>query len=579
MQQNLRLGDWAMILVYSLLMLAIGIYCIRFSRKGINYFAGGRRIPWWLSGVSAWMSAFSAYVFVGLASQVYKLGVAPLVHVLYGMSFAWFVGMFLWAERWRKTGVITVPEFMETRFSLSTRQVFAWAVTPFRIGDDGVKCYATAKILGFVFGVPLWASILGLSLLTVGYTMLGGLWAVMITDLVQFVILALVLLVVLPVGLAKIGGLSGLAAGAPEGFFRVFHPFESYNGDFTVWFFIAMWVMTPLLYNGSFSLVQRYTTVPTPRDARRSARLSMWLGIVFFPLVIGPPLISRVLYGDALMAGTSLMETSYIKLCVDLLPVGMIGLVAVALMAATMSSLAGDYNIYGAVLTNDLYHRLLNRKASATRLAVVGKLNTLLVGGLALLVAASVERLGGAFGVMMTILGMIGGPTTIPILLGIWIRRPGPGAAIVSCLSGLAFGALAKYGLGWSYAPFVLGNVAVTAGVFLLIGWFRPVRGAVKARVDDLFDRVLHGGGENGAAFGDEESAATVVPSPEDSAAPSPFYIVGWILGAIGACLALVGLASGSAHAALVDALAALALVLLGWFLVRRGRGASLKRA
>lgn len=569
--QNLRLGDWVMILVYSLLMLAIGVYCMRFSRRGINYFAGGRKIPWWLSGVSAWMSAFSAYVFVGLASQVYKLGVAPLAHVLYGMSFAWFVGMFLWAERWRKTGIITVPEFMETRFNLTTRQVFAWVVTPFRIADDGVKCYATAKIIGFVFGVPLWASILGLSLLTVGYTMLGGLWAVMITDLVQFVILVLVLIVVLPVGLSKIGWFSGLIAGAPDGFFSVFHDFEKYNGDFTVWYLIAMWVMTPLLYNGSFSLVQRYTTVPTPRDARRSAGLSMWLGILFFPLIIGPPLISRVLYGDALMAGTSLMETSYIKLCVDLLPVGMIGLVVVALMAATMSSLAGDYNIYGAVLTNDLYKRLINRRAGASRLAAVGKFNTLLVGALALGVAASVERMGGAFGVMMIILGMIGGPTTIPILLGIWIRRPGPGAAIAACLAGLVSGAVFKYALGWSYAPFVLGNVAVTAGVFLVLGWLFPARGEIRARVDDLFDRVLKGAGGSGAGFGDEDRPVSTTEKGADET-PSPFWIVGWILGAIGMALALVGLFAGSRDGMLLNAMAALSLVLLGWVLVRKGR-------
>lgn len=567
--QNLRVGDWVMILVYSVLMLAIGVYCMRFSKKGINYFAGGRQIPWWLSGVSAWMSAFSAYVFVGLASAVYKVGIAPLVHILYGMAFAWFVGAFLWAERWRKTGIITVPEFMETRFNLTTRQVFAWVVTPFRIGDDGVKCYATAKIIGFVFGIPLWAGILGLTLVTISYTMIGGLWAVMITDMVQFVILIVVIFVVLPIGLAKIGWLPGLLEGSPGGFFSIFQDFERYNGDFTVWYFIAMWVMTPLLYNGSFSLVQRYTTVPKPRDAKKSAWLAMWLGLLFFPLLIGPPMISRVLYGDLLMGSTALMETSYIKLCVDLLPVGMIGIVVVAIMAATMSALAGDYNIYGAVLTNDLYNRLINRRAGAARLALVGRFNVLLVGALSLLVAMSVERLGGAFEVMMVILGMIGGPTTIPILMGIWIRRPGPAAAIAACLSGMAFGAFSKYVLGWSYAPFVLGNVAVTAGVFLLVGLFVPVRGKVKERVDELFDRVLKGREVRAGAFGEQDGAPETGESED---VPSPFSIVGWILGAIGASLGVVGFFTGSAAGVLIDGVVALTLVLLGWLLVRIGR-------
>ncbi|HUU27771.1 MAG TPA: sodium/solute symporter [archaeon] len=563
--ENLRLGDWVMILIYSVLMIVIGFYCIRYARKGVSYFAGGRKIPWWLSGISSWMSAFSAYVFVGLASVIYEVGAAPLYHILYAMSFAWFAGALLWAERWRKTGIITVPEYMEKRFNLATRQVFAWVVTPFRIADDGVKCYATAKIIAFVFGIPSWLSIIGLSLVTILYTMIGGLWAVMITDMVQFVILILVIFVVLPVGLAKVGWLSGLTAGAPEHFFRIFQAPQSFNGDFTVWFFVAMWIMHPFLYNGSFSLVQRYTTVPTPRDARKSAWLSMWLGLIFFPLILGPPLISRILYGDLLMGSKALMETSYIKLCVDLLPVGMIGVVVVALMAATMSSLAGDYNIYGAVLTNDLYHRLLNPKASQRRLAVVGRFNTLIVGALALVVALGVESMGGAFAVMMTILGMIGGPTTIPILLGLWIRRPSPAAAIAACTCGVAFGALAKWVWGFSYAPFVLGNIAVTAVVFLAWGWLFPARGKLKEKIDLLFDRVLKGPESLGAGpAADEEDTDKV---------PSPFTIVGVILGVIGLALGLVGILAGSSASAVkIDGIVSLVLLVLGAVLVRSGR-------
>ncbi|HLA41217.1 MAG TPA: hypothetical protein VJ417_14545, partial [Candidatus Glassbacteria bacterium] len=140
---NLLLGDWLMIAVYSLLMVAIGLYCARFAGKGISYFAGGRRVPWWLSGVSSWMGAFSAYVFVGLASAIYQVGLAPLFHMFYAMSFAWLAGALFWAARWRRTGIITVPEYMEKRFNLTPRQVFAWVVTPFRVADDGVKCYAT----------------------------------------------------------------------------------------------------------------------------------------------------------------------------------------------------------------------------------------------------------------------------------------------------------------------------------------------------------------------------------------------------------------------------------------------------
>ncbi len=569
--EHLRLGDWTMIAIYGVLMIVIGVYCSRYAKVSDNYFAGGRRIPWWLSGISSWMGAFSAYVFVGLASMVYQVGLATLVQVLYAMSFAWLVGAVVWAARWRMTGIVTVPEYMEKRFNLTTRQVFAWIVTPFRIADDGVKCYSTALIMAFVFGIPAWMSIVGLSLITILYTMIGGLWAVMITDMVQFVILGMVILVVVPIGMAKIGWLDGLISGAPEHFFDIVHSATAYDNKFTLWYFMAMWVMHPFLYNGSFTLVQRYTTVPTPRDARKSALTSMWLGLIFFPLLVLPPMISRVLYGDALMGSTALMETSYIKLCVDLLPVGMIGVVVVAIMAATMSALSADYNVYGAVLTNDLYNRLINRKASQKRLAVVGRLCTLLVGALALVVAMLVPMLGGAFDVMMTILGLIGGPTTIPILLGLWVRRPPAAAAVAAVISGVAFGVLAKWVWHFDFAWFVMGNIAVTAAVFMVWGWIRPVSGAAKDKVDRLFDVELRD-------FGEDERGETVgAGETKESGSgsgniPSPFAISGMILGILGVALGIVGLLAGSMRSLAIDSFVSLLLIVLGVLMMRKGR-------
>ncbi len=567
--EHLRLGDWTMIAIYGVLMIVIGVYCSRFAKAGDSYFAGGRRIPWWLSGISSWMGAFSAYVFVGLASMVYQVGLATLIQILYAMTFAWLVGAVVWAARWRMTGIITVPEYMEKRFNLTTRQVYAWVVTPFRIADDGVKCYSTAFIMAFVFGIPAWISILGLSLVTILYTMIGGLWAVMITDMVQFVILGLVMLVVVPIGLAKIGWLDGLIAGAPENFFDIVHSATAYDNKFTLWYLVAMWVMHPFLYNGSFTLVQRYTTVPTPRDARKSALTSMWLGLLLFPLLVLPPMISRVLYGDALMGSTALMETSYIKLCVDLLPVGMIGVVVVAIMAATMSALSADYNVYGAVLTNDFYHRLINRKASQRRLAVVGRLSTLLVGGLALVVALLVPMLGGAFDVMMTILGLIAGPTTIPILLGLWIRRPPAAAAVAALVCGVVFGVLAKWVWNFDFAWFVMGNMAVTAVVFLVWGWIRPVTGAAKEKVDRLFDFELT---DFSAAENAKPAGAGEAQAGSDDKIPSPFAISGMILGILGVALGVVGLLAGSVRSLTIDSIISLLLIVMGALMMRRGR-------
>jgi len=281
-----------------------------------------------------------------------------------------------------------------------------------------------------------------------------------------------------------------------------------------------------------------------------------------------PPMISRVVYGDALMASTTLMETSYIQLCVDLLPVGMIGVVVVAIMAATMSALSADYNVYGAVLTNDLYHRLLDRKATQRRLAVVGRFSTLLVGALALVVALMVESFGGAFDVMMTILGLIAGPTTIPILLGLWVRKPPAAGAIAAVVAGVVFGAMAKWFWGFNYAAFVLGNMSVTTVVFLAWGWISPVSGKAKEQVDRLFDFELRGldkSPESTEGSGDAVSA-------EDHKVPSPFAISGVILGAIGVALGVVGLWVGTGRGVTIDLVISGVLIVIGVLMVRFGR-------
>jgi len=232
-----------------------------------------------------------------------------------------------------------------------------------------------------------------------------------------------------------------------------------------------------------------------------------------------------------------------------------------------MSALSADYNIYGAVLTNDLYHRLINPEASQRRIAIVGKFCTMLVGGLALLLALGVESMGGAFTVMMTILGMIGGPTTIPILLGLWIRRPAAGAAIAAVASGIVFGALAKWVWGFSYAPFVLGNMAVTAVVFLAWGWLWPARGEMKEKIELLFQRMLSG---QGIRQSDEE-AVEDEPAGEKEAdqVPSPFAIVGVIIGVIGLALGAVGLFSGTGFGVTINGVISLVMLVLAGIMVR----------
>ena len=147
-------------------------------------------------------------------------------------------------------------------------------------------------------------------------------------------------------------------------------------------------------------------------------------------------------------------------------------------------------------------------------------------------------------------------------------------AAVAAVVSGVAFGVLAKWVWHFDFAWFVMGNIAVTAAVFMVWGWIRPVTGAAKEKVDRLFDFELQDFGENAP-----EKSAEAGETSQDSDSggssknPSPFAISGMILGILGVALGIVGLLAGSVRSLTIDSIVSLLLIVLGVLMMRKGRG------
>src|SRR5215468_2405512 len=139
--------DYLVIAVYALLMVRVGFYVLRFNRGAAEYFRGGSRIPWLVAGLSCFMSGFSAWTFTGAAGVAYRSGFAA-IGLYIGNALSFLLGYFVFAQRWRRSRITTVMDYLSARFNQTTRQTFSWASVL-------VQLFMTASML---YGLAIFVS-------------------------------------------------------------------------------------------------------------------------------------------------------------------------------------------------------------------------------------------------------------------------------------------------------------------------------------------------------------------------------------------------------------------------------------
>jgi len=429
---RLEVADYVVVVGYFVLTLAVGAYFYRHMKGMKDFFAGGNQIPWWLSGVSFYMSAFSVFAFVSYSTLAYRYGWVA-VTLFWSSVPGVFVSVLFFASRWRRARIDSPVEYLEARYDRLVRQLFAWEGLPVRVVDDALKLVAISLFISSAgLGVSKETCLLGSGLIMLAYTFMGGLWAVVVTDFIQFVVMAVAVVILVPLALARAGGIGAAWDGAGEGFLRLTHPPE-----FDTVYVIGYILMVTLAYSSiNWSLVQRYYCVPTERDAKKVGLLVMALYAIGPPLILLPAMLA-----PQFMTVPEGKEV-YAQLCLTLLPAGMMGLIIAAMFAATMSMLSSDYNVCAAVLTNDVYRRLIRPGASQRELLIAGRLLTLLVGLLTIGVASLMLTLSGEglFRGMVKLFGIFTAPVAVPMLLGLVWPRGNKNGAFAGFAVGVAVG-------------------------------------------------------------------------------------------------------------------------------------------
>ncbi len=450
--------DYIVILIFTLIVLVAGLSFRKSGSSIKSFFAAGGQLPWWLSGLSLFMSFFSAGTFVVWGSIAYELGWVA-ISIQWMMSISGFLIGFFIADKWRATGALTVGEYLGNRFGEKLKNFYSYIFLFLSFITTGAFLYPVAKLFNVSSGFSIELCIIILGLIIILYTAVGGLWAVIITDVLQFVILFSAVLIVVPLAFERIDGINAFISNVPSDFFHFT------NGEYTYWFLFAFLFYNTIFIGGNWAYVQRYTSVGTPRDAKKVGWLVGALYIISPVLWMLPAMIYRIVNND--LQGLE-NEGAFLLMCREVLPRGLVGLMLGGMMFATASSVNTTLNMSSAVFTNDIYNKLA-RNASELGLMRIARLSTIIFGLITIGVALLVPMAGGIVEVVISVGAITGAPLFAPPIWALFSRRQTAHSIITTTLLSLAVNLIFKFFTPWYF------DYALSRAEEMLVGVIGPL--------------------------------------------------------------------------------------------------------
>lgn len=426
--------DIITIVLFSLGVVLVGL---AFSQKGKSmqsFFAANGTMPWYMSGLSLFMGFFSAGTFVVWGSIAYSMGWVSIT-IQWTMAIAGFIVGLLIAPKWHKTGALTAAEYIHKRLGKSTQKIYTYLFLFISVFLTASFLYPVAKILEVSTGLPLNTCILLLGGLCILYVSAGGLWAVISTDVLQFVILTAAVIIVVPLSFDKINGVTALIEQVPDTFYNLL------NDEYTFSFLVAFGIYNTIFLGGNWAYVQRYTCVKTQKDSQKVGYLFGALYIISPVLWMLPPMVYRV-YDPSLSLLDA--EGAYLMMCKEVLPNGLLGLMIGGMIFATTSALNSKLNIASGVITNDIFKNL-RPKSSDRTLMYVARISTILFGVFSILIAMLIPKMGGVVNVVISLAALTGVPLYLPIIWTLFSKRQTATSNITTTLLSLAINGLFKF--------------------------------------------------------------------------------------------------------------------------------------
>ena len=504
--------EYLVIIGYLILITVVGLVFKKFSSNTDDYFKSGTKGSWWLVGSSAFMSAFSAWTFTGAAGVAFESGFSVMI-IFLGNAFGFFLN-FLFLGPWlRQMRVTTFPEAISKRFGEGTRNFYALFEVPLRTLYSAMALYGLGIFCSAVFGYNIYQVIILSGIIVLFYSATGGRWAVMATDFLQGLILIPLTIIIAWLCMAELGGVGGMFekidAQGLSSEFSMINNATLFGGAYT-WGWAGAMVTKGFFVFNSMYAGPRYFSVKDGYEARKAALLASALfltgGLIWFL----PPITARLLFSEEVMALaiSKPAEAAYAIASVNLLPTGLIGLIVVAILTATMSSVDTGLNNNVAILIKDIYPKLAHKfkwaPKSEAQLLRYGRIYTWVMGVLIILLALHIagQKGKGIFEIMLDIGALLLIPIQIPLMWGLFIRKTPPWAALFSIgcaftVSLMAFLSvpLSYFGFPaeatWTFQVKFFGVLSAGSLGFLLSTIFAPKRESAHRKKVDKFIQTM----------------------------------------------------------------------------------------
>ena len=441
--------DWIIIIVYLLAMVAFSVYLGRDQSSQEDYYVGGRDLPWWAIGISTMATQSSANSFIGIPAFVALTEGGGLTWLQYELAVPLamiFVMVFL-LPFFRDLELVSVYEYLELRFNRATRLFLSGVFLISRALATGMGIYAAAIVLTACLGIPIWSTILIIGIVTIIYDTIGGMAAVVYSDVIQMGVLLVGIVICISYASGEVGGLSEVISSLPADRWVALNNnsgLTETSGSNPFWgFFVGGFFLYVSYYGVDQSQAQRELSAPTIEDTKRSLILN---GLARFPMTL-----LYLLLGAAM--GAAYYKLPELRAAVDShgkvdflvpefiltqLPTGIRALLISAILAAAMSSLDSALNSLSAATLKDF----LEDKVAPENLLRVGKIVTVIWGivitAFAFLfvydessktVVESINKIGSAFY----------GPILAAFLMGLLSKRSTGWGVIFGTLVGVGF--------------------------------------------------------------------------------------------------------------------------------------------
>lgn len=431
MNESINFLDGIIVVAYLLAVIGIGLYKSKNRDKNINeYFLAGRNLGWFAVGISLFATNISSEHFIGLAGSGSARGLAvgqfELIAIFLLILLGWVI-----APIYKKSGILTTPEFLEKRFSQSSRKFFSGlSIFTYVITKILVTLFAGGILFNKMFGWSIFSSAIVIVLLTGFYTLVGGFYSVVRTQVFQGIVLFLAALVLTVFGLNEIGGFSALRDKLPAEYFQMFKPINDPDFPWTGIIFgapiIAFWYWCTDHY-----MVQRVLSAKSINDARNGTILTAFLKI--FPIFI---LVLPGLIAASLFPGLHGDDAYPVLLSSGIVPAGIKGFVISGLLAAIMSSLAASFNSIAALYTIDFY-KPAHPNASERTLVFVGRMVTIAVVVGVILIAPFIKIVNSQIYIFLqSTQAYISAPIAAVFLFGFTMKKINASAAFTALIIG-----------------------------------------------------------------------------------------------------------------------------------------------